>query len=219
MVWKNSTATSLYAFWAALFGLPHEYTPAAGGSASWYGDRLGAATFLGHAVPFFKFSIYDRASQPAVATIKIFMGQDAAERLSKITIPVKYDEATHMLSVNDISVAGMVAAMIIAQRVQTGASAPNTAVGEYITLRQNITDMYGNVDITKVKDLYDQWYSNWSAGLTPVAQVTTRERFALGLRSTTPFSFGKKAERLSGVSNLLEAQRQYDRMSGEPVPW
>lgn len=212
-MWSNANANSLYAFWVALFGIPHEYDPAAGGSATWYGDKLGAATFLGHAVPFFKFTIYDRATQPSVAQIKIFMSADAAARIGKITIPVKYDEATHILSVSDITVSGLVAAMIIAQRVQSGALAPNTAVGEYITLRQNITDMYGNVSVDKVKTIYDQWYSAWSAGLTPVAAVSTRERFALGLRTTTPFSFAKKAERLSGVSNLLEAELQYDNMN------
>lgn len=231
MAWQNPTAATQLAFWTEILGAPHELVaakPAVRASAltvasmatfataSWFGDRLGGRTFLGHQVPFAKFTISDVSGPCLTAFITVYMGQDAADRVNKMPITVSYNLSTKQLRVIASSEIELVSSIVLAQKVQSGASAPNTSVGELISMRQKIIYPDGTTNIDQARAMYDSWYSLWSAG-TQQTTYSGTERFELGVRSNNPFKFFGSAatsstEHMGGTRNLLAAQLAYDRM-------
>jgi hypothetical protein len=222
MAWQHTTAANQLTFWTEILGAPHEYLaamPATRGStatiasASWFGDRLGGRTFLGHQVPFAKFTISDVSGPCLTAFITVYMGQDAADRVNKMPITVSYNTSTKQMRVIASGEIELAASIVLSQRVQSGASAPNTSVGELISMRQKIIYPDGTTNIDQARAMYDTWYSVWVAG-TQQTTYSATERFELGMRSTNPFKYfgGSTAEHMGGTRNLLAAQLAYDRM-------
>jgi hypothetical protein len=231
--WANGDAVGLLFYWKAAAGMPQEANIRPRGYVKWSAADLAGKRLLGHPIPFSSVSVHDRDTQNLIVKMYLPVSASAAQRLSQVSINViSYDPASKMLTLTNNNIVGLFASLFVTYRIIAGSLAPNAAFGAYVSMNRRLRDSRGSADVTRIKEEYDSWYKT----IIPVAPVaphnggtTGQERFALGLSHNTTAAaktFGSylsagigalllndraQKERLSSVTELIEAQKQYQR--------
>jgi len=206
MQWSSPLAVGNYQFWQQLLGTPQTLSPSAGGYAKWGEGDMRGRTFLGRPLPFSSVSVYDRNLRTIVLQLRLPLSASDATRLGRVDVDlISYAPETQTLTVMNDNLVGLVALLLLVQRLQIGSLASNAVFGAYISLAQSLRQG-GRPDMPKIRGLYQGWYDRLGPGTValPAAPGSARERFSLGLR---------RQEHLSSVAELVSSQRQYDRMS------
>jgi hypothetical protein len=214
MEWSNALAIGNFRFWEQLLGAPQTVSKAAGGHAEWTSAQ--GKTFLGRPVPFTRVVVRDSSDKSMSLDLRLPLSARDSTRMQRVDVNLMtYNTQTQTVTVSNDNMVGLVALLLLTQRLQLGSLASNAVFGAYISLSQGLRRQ-GDPDMGKIRTLYQEWYDRLGPASLPdpplaaradaTQQAETRERFALGMR---------RREHLGSVAELVSTQRFFDKASND----